>query len=802
MTDDDKRAKEYEEFLRQKMLNLPDTGITREMDLGDHLFPHQRAGVRWALRKGRGALFFDTGLGKAHMQLMWCHEIAKETNGLVILLAPLAVSEQTVNREAPKFGIPAKIVESQEECEPGVVNVTNYEKLHRFDPSAFTAVCLDESSILKALDGKTKEAIISAFAETRFRLACSATPSPNDHMELGNHAEFLGVMTRAEMLAMFFVHDGGDTSKWRLKEHARDSFWRWVASWGLMVKKPSDLGFDDEGYNLPPLKMHKHVVEMPADFAQQTGSLVAIEAKTLTERRAAKRASLPARVQACAARVNDTPGQWMIWCHLNDEADALEKAIAGAVQVAGSDKPEDKKKRMLDFADGKIRVLISKPKIAGFGMNWQNCCQTAFVGLNESHEQLYQCIRRFYRFGQKNAVDVHLYLSEAETATLRDLETKESKAEEMASEMVAATRQIAIEEALATKKDVMPYKRDVARGKRFTLYLGDSVETIRSVTDKSIDYTIFSPPFASLYTYSNSERDMGNCVNHEQFYNHFRFLCREILRTTKPGRLCSFHCMDLPTSKARDGFTGLTDFRGVLLRAFQDEGWIFHSQVTIWKDPVTAMQRTKAKGLLYKQLRGDSTESRQGIPDYLVNVRAPGEPEAQYVGDYQDAIRSLADVLAMAKHPRECPAALQAFLRLHADVVPSYLCSMKAPGKSETPVKHTPEEFSLDMWQKIASPIWMDINPSDTLQYRSAREAEDERHICPLQTEVIRRGVFMYSNPGDTVASWFAGIGSEGDVALEMGREFVGCELKESYWKQAAANLREREKGPAQLALF
>jgi hypothetical protein len=268
---------------------------------------------------------------------------------------------------------------------------------------------------------------------------------------------------------------------------------------------------------------------------------------------------------------------------------------------------------------------------------------------------------------------------------------------------------------------------------RFALYRGDCAEVVKGLPESSVHYSIFSPPFASLYTYSNSERDMGNCRTHSEFFEHFRFLVSDLLRVLMPGRLLSFHVMDLPTSKARDGFIGLTDFRGDLIRIFTDAGWILHSQVCIWKDPVTAMQRTKALGLLHKQVKKDSCMSRQGIPDYLVTVRKPGDnPER---------------------------------------------------------VTHTNETFPVQKWQRYASPVWMDIDPSDTLQYRSARENDDERHICPLQLGVIRRAMDLWTNPGDRVLSPFAGIGSEGHVALEMGRRFVGIELKESYFKQAARNL-------------
>lgn len=272
----------------------------------------------------------------------------------------------------------------------------------------------------------------------------------------------------------------------------------------------------------------------------------------------------------------------------------------------------------------------------------------------------------------------------------------------------------------------------------FAMYHGDAVEVVKGIPDASIHYSVFSPPFASLYTYSNSDRDMGNVRSHAEFYAHFRFLVTDLLRVTMPGRLLSFHVMNLPTSKSRDGFIGISDFRGDLIRVFVEAGWIFHSEVCIWKDPVTAMQRTKALGLLHKQLKKDSCMSRQGIPDFLVTMRKPGEnPER---------------------------------------------------------VEHTNETFPVTLWQRYASPVWMDIDPSDTLQYRSAREHDDERHICPLQLEVIRRGMKLWTNPGDRVLSPFGGIGSEGFVALEQGRKYVGVELKRSYYEQACRNLAAAKK--------
>jgi hypothetical protein len=714
----------YDDFLASKVIADIPTGIEVRGDLNPKLFDFQRDIVRWALRRGRAAIFADCGMGKTPMQLVW----ASHVPGPVLIFAPLAVATQTV-REGHKFGVPVQYVRAQPE-NPGGVYITNYEMLDHFDPSAWAGVVLDESSIIKHRDGAFRTAILDRFGAIPFRLACTATPAPNDFMELGNHAEFMGVMSTAEMLATFFVHDGGETQKWRLKGHARGDFWRWLTSWAVMIRKPSDLGYSDEGFALPGRTHHECVVRVEKPT---TGALFAMEAQTLQERIQARRDTIEERVKAAADLVNASDDSWVVWCNLNAESEALVSAIPGAVQVSGSDSPEHKESAMLDFADGKIRVLVTKPSIAGFGMNWQHCSNVAFVGLSDSWEQYYQAVRRCWRFGQTREVHVYVITAETEGAVVANIKRKEEDAEVMAREMVEHMGDLSAEEIRGSARRKDEYATDTASGNGWTLHLGDCVDVVRSIPSESVDFTVFSPPFASLYTYTASDRDMGNCKSDDEFITHFGFLVQDLFRVTKPGRLVSFHCMNLPTTKVRDGYIGIRDFRGDLIRLFQAHGWIYHSEVTIWKDPVTAMQRTKALGLLHKQLKKDAAMSRQGIPDYLVTMRKPGE--------------------------------------------------------NPNPVTNTNDTFPVAHWQNYASPVWMDINPSDTLQYRSAREHEDEKHICPLQLDVIRRAIRLWTNDGDLVLSPFAGIGSEGYVALEMGRRFVGAELKRSYWEQACRNL-------------
>ncbi|MDD5501557.1 MAG: DNA methyltransferase [Candidatus Omnitrophica bacterium] len=762
---------DYQQFLEAKKIIVPASGLEVD-DINTALFPFQRDTTRWALKKGKAAIFAGTGLGKTAIQLEWANHIP----GDVLILAPLAVSQQTV-REGVKFGIVVNLCRSQEDVRPGV-NITNYEMLHKFNPEVFTGIVLDESSILKTYDGKMRTTIIESFANTPFKLACTATPAPNDHMELGNHAEFLGVMTRTEMLSMFFVHDGGDTSKWRLKGHAVGKFWEWVASWAVMFQKPSDLGYEDNGFILPPLNIEQITVK--TDIAPE-GSLFAVEAQTLQERQAARQSSIKDRVSECARIVNSLDEPCIIWCNLNGESEALTKAIDGATEIRGSHSPKYKERAMLDFTEGRIKKLVTKPSIAGFGMNWQHCSKQVFVGLSDSFEQYYQAVRRCWRFGQTKQVDVYVITAETEGAVVANIQRKERDFEAMLSGMISATQEITRANIQGTSRDAAVYESDMAEGKNWIMYLGDCVEVIRDLDDNSIHYSIFSPPFASLYTYSNSERDMGNCKGEDDFLQHFSYLVDELYRVIMPGRLLSFHCMDIPAMKDRDGYIGLKDFPGDLLRVFQKAGFIYHSKVVIWKDPLIEATRTKALGLMHKQIVKDSAMCRQGLPDYLITVRKLGDN----------------------KEPVSHKDGFTSFIGENEPLAPKKEPSMKDSRKHrfESMAKLDPV-YSHHVWRRYASPVWMDINPSNTLQRTSVREDEDERHICPLQLEVIERALQLWTNPGDLVLSPFAGIGSEGYVAVKEGRRFVGMELKRSYWEQGVRNLRHASLQVSQPSLF
>ena len=441
---------EYQEFIDHKAVSALHTDSIQmdAADLNPMLYSFQRDIVRWALAKGRAAIFADCGMGKTPMQLEWANRIVEARGGgMVLILAPLAVASQTVS-EGMKFGIKVNLCETADDLQPGI-NITNYEKLGKFEGAEFSGVVLDESSILKSFTGKVRNQIIDFFSNTPFRLACTATPAPNDYMELGNHAEFLGIMSYTEMLAMFFVHDGGETSKWRLKGHAEDVFWEWMGSWAVVMESPHDLGYEIDGYDLPELRIHEIVAD---------GDEPITESMTLTQRRQARRDTLTERCETAASLVNNSSEQWLVWCDLNAESETLHKMIGSSVEVKGSDKNTDKSNRMLGFSIGAYRSLVTKPSIAGFGMNWQQCHNMIFVGLSDSYEQYYQAVRRCWRFGQDQPVDVYIVISAKEGAVKENIARKEADSLRMRAAMIEQTKEITKKELKTTCRLSTPYE--------------------------------------------------------------------------------------------------------------------------------------------------------------------------------------------------------------------------------------------------------------------------------------------------------------------------------------------------------
>ena len=725
--------KDYLQFLQRKQKTHVNSGFEISEDaLNGHLFDFQKFIVKRALKAGKYAIFADCGLGKTLMQLEWARQVFIKTEKPVLILAPLAVSGQTI-KEGNKFGIN---VEKYDAISP--IQISNYEQLENIDCSQFSGIVLDESSILKNFEGQTKKFIIDSFKNTPYKLACTATPSPNDPMELGNHSEFLDVMGRNEMLAMYFVHDGGETAKWRLKGHAIKLFYQFVGSWAIMLNKPADIGFAMDGYNLPTLNLIEKEIKTKK---RDNGLLFNDAIISATNFNQELRLTKIERLDEAAKIINESEENFIIWIKQNEEGELLKKLIPEAIEVKGSDSPEYKEKMLLGFANNEFRVLITKTKIAQFGLNYQNCRNQIFASLDFSFEGLYQAIRRSYRFGQKNEVNIFLITTDTMKNVNESINQKQKQFEIMQNEMSNAIN----ENLNGSKMTMANYDINEETNEWYKIKRGDCVQLISEVESESVGLSVFSPPFAELYTYSSHVEDMGNSKDYNEFLTQFGYLIKELYRIMKKGRNVCVHCMDLPIQKGKEGFIGLRDFSGMILKVFEDAGFIYASRVTIWKDPVVEMQRTKALGLLHKQVKKDSTMSRVGIPDYVLIFRKDGE--------------------------------------------------------RTDPVTNT--NLSVDLWQKIASPVWMDINYSNTLQgYRNGREENDEKHICPLQLDTIERLILLYSNKGDTVFTPFMGIGSEVFQAVKMERRGIGFELKESYYDLAKANLKAAISEKAQVSLF
>lgn len=717
----------YEELLQNKIVKHKKSGFVPKTELNPALFDFQKHIVLKSLESGRYAIFADCGLGKTLMQLEWAKQVSEYTGRPVLILAPLAVSGQTI-AEGRKFGI--QVVRYTGWMEE--IQITNYEQLENIDCEMFAGVVLDESSILKNFTGVYKRLIIERFKDTPYKLACTATPSPNDLNEIGNHSEFLNVLDAQDMRSRWFVRDEG-MNNYRLKNHAKRDFYGWISSWATMITSPADIGFDGSRFVLPKLEFVEH--EIPVEAKQDSFRLFAEGHVNATNFNQALRETKSERLQKVIDICNQSEGQILVWIKQNEEGDWLRQRLDDCREVKGSDTVQYKEKTLLGFAQGEFRILITKAKIAQFGMNFQNCHTQVFPSLDFSFEAFYQQVRRSYRFGQKNAVQIHIIKTDTMENVVKSIERKERQFAEMQREMNKN-----INELVYGLKHT--YERREVKTEKALLIKGDSCIEIKTIPDNSVDLIIFSPPFSSLFTYSDYIHDMGNNESHEEFFRQYAFLLRDLYRILKPGRIMACHTKDLGVYKNSSGYTGIYDFTGEHTRAVMAENFKLHSKVTIWTDPVLEMQRTKTQRLLYKQVTSDSTKTGVGMAEYVTLFKKWDGNE-----EHWEPVTNL--------------------------------------NKSN---------FPLDTWQRWASPVWMDIRRTDVLNGSEGTDLGDEKHIAPLQLEVINRIVNLWSNAGEVVFTPFLGIGSEVYEAVKNNRRGIGIELKDSYFEAAIKNIRKVEQ--------
>lgn len=723
---------EYKKFLESKQKKHKMTGFdVKESDLNPRLFPFQKFCIIRALKAGKYALFEDCGLGKTFQQLEWAYHVSKHTNKKVIILAPLAVVQQTIE-QGYHFGV-----------DMSNIDVNNYEQLDNINCSVYGGVVLDESSILKNYSGATKELILEKFANTQFKLACTATPSPNDHLELGNHSEFLDVMKSKDMVSTFFINDAFNKdhtiSKWRLKKHAEKDFWNWVSSWALMLSKPSDIGFDNSGYELPTLDIQELEI---ISKKQNNGKLFNDVSVSATEFYKELRVTQSERCVKVSEIVNASAENYIIWVKSNEEEEELLSLIPDALSVNGGHKNELKKERLLGFAKDHFRVLITKTKIAQYGLNYQNCRNQIFLSFDFSFEGLYQAIRRSWRFGQTKQVNILLVVVETMGNVIHSIKQKQVKFENMQKNMQQSMN------SYFENKEENNGEFITQKSERWEQTLGDSTEYTKTIETESIDYSIFSPPFSDLFMYSDDPRDLSNNKTYEEFFQHFDFVIPELLRITKKGRLLTMHCTQLSKSIGRDGYLEIIDFRGDLIKAMQKHGWRFHAEVVIYKDPKIVAQRTKNIQLLHATTKKDSCVNRPVYNDYMLSFRKAGE--------------------------------------------------------NENPVNHEKNGLPFEYWCKIAEGVWPlgDIDASDVINVKDAKATNDEKHLTPTQKEPLKRHLELYTNPNDLVYSPYSGAGTDGVVCLENNRRFKGCELKESYFNLSLKHYKAVDLKKNQISLF
>lgn len=800
---------DYQTFLASKHPTSTYQGVdVSESDLHPKLYKFQNTITRWNLKLGKAASFEECGLGKTFQFLEWQRILTTDSRKRGLILSPLAVAAQTI-KEGEKLDIEVIYCEDDSEViktPKDAIVITNYDRIHKFDPTRFNSVVLDESSILKNFTGKTKNALIDAFKATPFKLCATATPSPNDHVELGNHAEFLDVMSSGDMLTRFFINDGSKAQNLRLKKHAIKDFWKWVTSWAVCISHPRDLGdaYDMPDFDLPELKLIEHLVPMDRatiERAQSDGRLLPDTHVSSITHHDVKRESLTSRIQKLLDVVDsiDDHEPINIWCDTNYEADALTEALPDALEVRGSDKRQVKQQKLEAYANGDVRILITKPQIAGLGLNWQHCTNPIFFGVSFSFEALHQALRRNYRFGVQKPIHAHLILSESEGNVLTAVRTKQKQFQDMQREMREAIQTYGLFRTEKTLQLETPTMQ-IETGQDWEMRLGDSVELIKTLPDNSVDLNFHSPPFSNLYTYSASEADMGNSADDAEFFKHYKYLIAEMYRTTKVGRLCVVHCKELSRYATKTGATGIYDFPGEVIRAFeqfdkpdiddytsvadykadlhdwqqQPPKWQFHSRVMIWKDPVEERAKTNADGLLHKNFKANSAKCRVGIPDYLVLFRK------------WDANMDM-NAFNIEQN------------RIEGDYI-----GTRPPQPQDYMNRKTyrDDAYSIAVWQRYASPCWFDINFMDVLNTKLSRDPNDEKHIAPLPLDVARRVIDLWSQEGDLVFSPFAGVGSELVPAIAMGRKALGFELKASYFQSAVKYLREIEQANKQLSLF
>jgi DNA modification methylase/superfamily II DNA or RNA helicase len=736
----------------------------------DHLFDYQKFILTEAIKRQRYAVFADCGLGKTAMFHAWIRRILPALQGKkVLIITPLMVLNQTLDEEEKFYhertieDIHEKSIEDWAKNGKSQVAITNFEKFYEKKElyGNVAAVVLDESSILKNGDGKTRTGIIETTRGIPWKLACSATPAPNDREEYASHATFLEyVRSNNEFFSMFFVNsDEG----WQIKPHGLEAFYQYLSSWSVYLRQPEHYGFNDNLAKLPKPIFETIMLEWTDEQKKMLTNLhkgaldrkhfLIMLSKGFYKDAEGKIVNVANNKIATTLNIlaenKNKPA--VIWVTYNYEQEmyleAFKQTNYNVAEISGATQEEQRVRIIEDFRAGKYDVLISKPKLLGFGLNLPFVTVQIFSGLTDSYEQFYQCVRRSHRFGATEPVKVYLPVTNAEKHILSNVmhkkDTFEFDSNKQETDFIKNLQNDLnqfFNLPYETKTTDAANRTELKQGRDWQLFRGDSIKILQTLTPESIDMALFSPPFANLFTYSNNIADMGNTRDHTEFYLHFEFFLKGLYQAMKQGRIVCCHLSQLATLKSRDGFVGLHDFRGDLIRLFQRHGFIYFGEWCIAKSPQMQAIKEKVRSLSFAQLEADRLGSKPGLNDYILIFKKPGEASNK-VNDSSGPSR--------------------------------------------------------DEWINWATGVWADIKDTDTMNVRGTKGEDDVKHICPMNLQVIRRCIRMYSAPGELVLDPFNGIGSTGVIALEKGRKYIGIELKEEYFDAAVANLEEAK--PMQL---
>jgi DNA modification methylase len=824
---------DYQQLLESKIKIAENTGFEiSDSDINPMLFPHQRDIVRWALNGGRRAIFASFGLGKTFMQLEIARLIIEETQKPFMIGLPLGVKHEFI-LDAEKLGIRVKYVRDMEEfVNDGLATIylSNYERIREgnFDPDAFGGICFDEASILRGLDTQTSDYILSNFMQIKYRFVATATPSPNEYTEILNYAHFLGIMDRGQALTRFFQRDSQKAGNLTIHKNREKEFWMWVSSWALFITKPSDLGYDDAGYEMPDMIINEHRIsvtdrEIKPDKNGQVKAF-ANAAASLQDSSREKRESLPDRLSKMQEIVNESPDDnFLIWHHLEKERAGIENLIPEAKTVYGSQDMETREDYLIGFGQGKYKYLATKPRIAGSGCNFQRYCHRAiYTGIDYKFNDFIQSVHRIYRFLQNKQVIIDLIYTDAEDQVYKTLMAKWTRHNEMVKKMTDYIKEFGLSNA-SLKADLsrhMEINRQETKGSNFHLIHNDSVLETANMADSSIDLVVTSIPFSDQYEYSENYADMGHNNGDDEFFEQLGYLTRNLLRITKPGRVACIHVKDRIRYSYQNGqgFTSMSDFSGKTVAHFEKHGWHLLGKHTITTDVVRENNQTYRLG--WTEQCKDASKMGSGLPEYLLVFRkTPTDTSNGYADNpvtktketYSRASwqidahaywKSNGNRLLNSEELRQMDLGdvLNAWKAYESENIYDHATHVQICEELDE-VHRLPSTFMAVPPQSINPFIWDDVNRMNTLN-TSQTKRKQEKHVCPLQFDIIDRCIIRYSNEGEKVFDPFGGIGSVPFRAIKLNRYGISCELNEQYYKDSIRYCKEAEYKASVPSLF